>query len=93
MYHQIAAPVYHRINIAEISIQTFKNYFFSIIHECDPEYPANKWYRLIKQTLITLNMVRPSIINPKLSTYNQILGVSNFGKTPLAPPGCKIVVH
>jgi hypothetical protein len=48
---------------------------------------------LIKQTVITLNMVRPSRINPKLSAYNQLWGIFNFEKTPMAPPGCKVVVH
>ena len=38
-------------------------------------------------------MVRPSRINPKLSAYNQLWGIFNFEKTPMAPPGCKVVVH
>jgi hypothetical protein len=93
MDYQIAAPGDHRLNFAERAIQTFKNHFVSILHGCDPEFPANQWDRLIKQTVMTLNMVRPSRLNPKLSAYNQLWGVFNFEKTPLAPPGCKVVVH
>ena len=40
---------------------------------------------------MTLNMLRSSRINPKLSAYNQIWG--NFNTTPMAPPGCRVVVH
>ena len=42
---------------------------------------------------MTLNILRPSQINPKLSAYNQVWGNFDFNKTPLAPPGCKVVVH
>jgi hypothetical protein len=42
---------------------------------------------------MTLNMVRPSRLNSKLSAYNQLWGMFNFDKTPLAPPGCKVIVH
>jgi hypothetical protein len=42
---------------------------------------------------MTLNMCRPSRINPKLSAYQQVWGNFDFNKTPLAPPGCKVVVH
>ena len=59
MDYQIAAPGYHRLNFSERAIQTFKNNFVSILHGCNPEYPANQWDILIKQTLITLNMVWP----------------------------------
>jgi hypothetical protein len=38
-------------------------------------------------------MCRPSRINPKLSAYQQVWGNFDFNKTPLAPPGCKVVVH
>ena len=47
----------------------------------------------MNQTLITLNIIRPSKINPRLSAYNQLWGISNFGKTLFEPPGCKVIVH
>merc|ERR1712086_181380 len=37
--------------------------------------------------------LRPSRINPRLSAYNQVWGNFDFSRTPLAPPGCKVVVH
>ena len=93
MDFQIAAPGDHRLNFAERAIQTFKNHFVSVLHGCDPQFPANQWDRLVPQAVMTLNMVRPSRINPRLSAYNQIHGIFNYEKTPLAPPGCKVIVH
>ena len=49
MDYQIAAPGDHRLNFAERAIQTFKNHFVSVLHGCDPEFPANQWDRLINQ--------------------------------------------
>ena len=38
-------------------------------------------------------MISPSKINPRLSAYNQLWGISNFGKTLFSPPGCKVIVN
>jgi hypothetical protein len=93
MDYQIAAPGDHRLNFAERAIQTFKNHFVSVLHGCDPQFPANQWDRLLPQTVMTLNMVRPSRLNPRLSAYNQLWGPFNFERTPLAPPRCKVIIH
>ena len=91
--YQIASPGDHRLNYAERAIQTFKNHFIAVLFGCDSTFPAKQWDRLIKQAVMTLNMCRPSRINPKLSAYQQVWGNFDFNKTPLAPPGCKVVVH
>jgi hypothetical protein len=91
--YQIASPGDHRLNHAERAIQTFKNHFIVILYGTDSGFPAKQWDRLIKQAVMTLNMCRPSQINPKLSAYQQVWGNFDFNKTPLAPPGCKVVVH
>ena len=70
MGYKIAAPGDHRLNFSERANKTFKNRFVSILHGCYPWYISNHWGILIKQAVITLNMVQPSIINPKLSAYN-----------------------
>jgi hypothetical protein len=75
MNYQIAAPGDHRLNFAERAIQTFKNHLVSTLHGCNPTFPANQWDRLIPQAVITLNMVHPSRINPKLSAYTQLWDV------------------
>jgi hypothetical protein len=86
--YQIASP-----NHAERASQTFKNHFIAILHGTDSGFPAKQWDWLIKQVVMTLNMCRPSRINPKLSAYQQVWRNFDFNKTPLAPPGCKVVVH
>jgi hypothetical protein len=45
------------------------------------------------QVIMTLNMLRRSRINPKLSAYTQIFGVFDYNRTPLAPIGTRTVVH
>ena len=53
----------------------------------------SEWDRLLQQALITLNLLRSSRANPKLSAYAYLHGVFDFNKTPLAPPGTKTIVH
>ena len=93
MKYQLANSFDHRTNPAERAVQTFKKHFISILYGADPTFPANQWDRLIPQAVMTLNMLRPSRINPKISAYNQVWGNFDFSKTPLAPPGCKVIVH
>ena len=38
-------------------------------------------------------MMRASRLNPRLSAYTQLEGTFNFDATPLAPPGCKVIIH
>ena len=38
-------------------------------------------------------MLRASRLNPRLSVYTQLEGGFNFDATPLAPSGCKVIIH
>jgi hypothetical protein len=91
--YQLASPHDHRLNPAERAIQTFKNHVISILHGCDNKFPAWLWCQIIPQVVTTLNMIRRSRINPKLSAYTQIFGVFDYNRTPLAPIGTRTVVH
>ena len=42
---------------------------------------------------MTLNMLRRSRINPKLSAYTQMFGIHDYNRAPLAPLGTKSFVH
>ena len=53
----------------------------------------NLWDKLIPQTIMTLNLLRASHLNPSLSAYAQVWGTFDFNRTPLAPPGTKVMVH
>jgi hypothetical protein len=48
---------------------------------------------LIPHTVITLNLLRQSGINPKLSAHAQLNGLFDKNKTPLTPPGTKVIIH
>ena len=51
------------------------------------------WDHNIPQAALTLNIFRPSRINPRLSAEAHLNGHFNFNATPLAPPGTKILIY
>lgn len=91
--YQLVPPHLHRRNAAERAIQTFKNHFLAGLMSTNPKFPFYLWCRLLPQAVTTLNLLRQSRINPKLSAYAQLNGEFNFNATPLAPPGTKVIVH
>ena len=66
---QITPAGLHMRNTAERVIQTFKNHFIAGTCTVNPNLPLNLWDKLIPQAIITLNLLSPSRINPKLSAY------------------------
>ena len=93
MKYQIAPRGNHRTIAVKRRIQTLKNHFQSVLYGCDPTFLKNQWDRVLPVAVLTLNMLRPSCINPAKSVYNQLWGNFDFNKSPLAPPGCLIVAH
>ena len=90
---QLAPPGMHRRNAADRAISTFKYHFIARICSTDPDFPVQNWYRLVEQAEITLNLLRPSRLNPKLSAYAQLNGTFDYNRTPMSPPGTRILVH
>lgn len=90
---QLAPPHVHRRNAAERAIHTFKNHLIAGLCSTDKHFPLNLWNRLLPQAIITLNLLRKSCINPLLSTYAQVHGALDYNRTPLAPPGTKVLIH
>ena len=87
-------PLYlHRTNAAEQSIQNYKDNLISGLSSCDLNFPLYLWDRLIPHATLTLNLVRPSRLNPRLSAEAQLNGAFDFNRTPLAPPGTQVIVH
>jgi hypothetical protein len=91
--YQLAPPNIHRRNAAERAIRTFKNHFIAGLCSTDRNFPLNLWDKLIPQALITLNLLRGSRINPALSAQAQVHGAFDYNRTPLAPPGIRVLVH
>ena len=83
----------HIINTIERVISTCKNNFISGISVTDKLLPMQLWFGILDQAHITLNMIRPSRRNPKISVQEMMEGNFDFNKTPLAPPGTKFIVH
>ena len=59
----------YRANIAERAIQTFKNHFKAGVSSVHPDFPIHEWDRLLPQAFLTLNLLRASQKNSKLSPY------------------------
>jgi hypothetical protein len=91
--YQLTPAGLHCRNWAECAIQTFKNHFISGLCSTHPDFPLNLWDKFLPQATLTLNLLQPSHINPQLSAHEQIHGSFNFDKTPLAPPGIKVLTH
>ena len=79
--------------MAERAIRTFKNHFISGLCSVDKNFPLHLWCRLLDQAELTLNMLRTSRINPKLSAHEQLHGIHDSNATPPAPPGTKCIAH
>ena len=89
----LVPPYMHRINAAKNAIDSFKNHFIVGLATLNPEFPIHLWCRLLPLATITLNLLRPLRVNPKLSTEEFLNGVFDYNKTPILPPGCKMLVH
>ena len=90
---QLVPPHVHRRNAAERAISTFKDHFLSILSAVNPSFPITGWDYLVPQAELTLNLLRNSRVNPKLSAWEFLFGVFNYNATPLAPPGTKVLAH
>jgi hypothetical protein len=89
--YQLAPPHIHWRNNAERAIQTFKNHFMSGLCSVDPNFPLKLWDKILPQSTITLNRLRKSRINPRMSAYVQLNGHLDLNRTPLAPPGTRVI--
>ena len=83
----------HRVNAAERAIQKFKNHFIAGLCTVNKLFPLHLWCEILKQAELTLNILRATRINPKLSAYVMIKGTYNFNNTPMAPPGTRALVY
>ena len=51
------------------------------------------WSKLLPQTVLTLNLLRPSNVAPNVSAYAYMHGQFDFNATPLAPLGCPVQLY
>ena len=77
---QLSPPHIHRRNAVEQAIRTFKNHFVASFSTTDTNFPMSKWDQLLDQATITLNLLRQSRVNPKLSAYAYLFGNYDFNR-------------
>ena len=70
------------------------NHFCAGLTTCNPKFPLSHGMGLLlPQAEITLNLLRSSRRQHRLSAYACLNGNFDFNRTPLAPPGTRVVVH
>jgi hypothetical protein len=90
---QLVPPYRHIRNAAERAIRSFKDQLIAGLCSTDKSFPMHLWDILLPQAVITLNMLRTPRINPKLSASTHIDGQYDFNRSPMAPPGTRIIAH
>jgi hypothetical protein len=90
---QLVAPYSHRRNSAERAIRSFKDHLIAGIFSTDKSFPMHLWDIILPQAVMTLNMLRISRLNPKLSAATHIFGQHDYNRAPMAPPGTRIIAH
>jgi hypothetical protein len=92
---QLVPPDMHRHNALERAIRTgkVKAHFLSVLAGVDPSLPKLRWDLLLPQMELTLNLLRQSQYNPKISMWECLNRPFNFDATPMGPPGCCVVAH
>ena len=91
--YQLVPPNFHRRNIAERAIITFKAHFLAILAGVDPDFPKYMCDNLLTQTELTINLLRQATLNPRMSAWEYYNGPFDYSAKPLGPLGCKIMIH
>ena len=82
---QFVPPCNHMQNLAKCAIQTCKNNTIAGLSGSCPSFPMILWDAFIPQANITINLLRNSKINPKLSDYAQMCGQFDCNRSTIAP--------
>ena len=90
---QLVPPQLHRNNAAERAILTYKDNLVAGLSSCNPNSPLHIWDRLIPHAALTLNLLCPSCLNPRLSAEAQLNGAFDYNRTPLAPSSACVVAY
>jgi hypothetical protein len=93
MTHELVPPDCHQRNMAECTIQTFKNHFLSILSGVDNRFQLSLWCHLVPPAKLTVNLLWQSNVTPKVSAYAHVHGQYDYMKCPFAPLGCTVMAH
>lgn len=70
--YQLVPPHQDRGNSTEHAIIIFNNHFIAGLCSTDEQFPLQCLCRLLAQVELTINLLRPSRLNPRLFPYAQI---------------------
>ena len=91
--YQLIPPGMHRRNAAEKAIRTFKAHFLAILAGVADHFPCHLWDLLLSQAELTLNLLRQTSKNPKISAWEHFNGAFNYNAMPLGPLGISVIAH
>jgi hypothetical protein len=83
----------HWRNKVKQMICHFKNHFLSILASVDTTFPPYLWDLHSPQVELTVNLLRQATIDPKIPAWEYFNCSFDFNKTPLAPVGCRVLIH
>ena len=87
---ELAPPICHRRNLADIGIKLFKNGFLSILSGVDKSFPVYLLNKLLPEAELTLNLLRQSNATSNVSVRAHCLGDFDYSRMRLAPMRCAI---
>jgi hypothetical protein len=90
---QLVPQYNHRRNVANIAIRSLKDHLIARMSSTDKAFPMHLWDTFLPQVVITINMLRTSRINSKLSASTHIDGQYSYNRDPMAPPGIIIIAQ
>ena len=67
--------------------------FLDILTGIDPAFPKYTWDRLLPQTELMLNLLRQTMLNPRIYAWEYFNGSFDFAATPLGILGSKVVIY
>ena len=93
MTYQLVPPDDHRHNIAERSIQTWKNHFVSVLRRSASTFPLHLWFQAIPQAERQLLVLGQSNVNPNISSYSYVYDHHDYNAAPFMSIGMESLVH
>ena len=91
--YQLFLPSNHRTNNAERVLQNVKNHFIAVLCSLDKYFHLRSWDRLLQKATISINLLKQARTLPLISSYTPISGEFYFNRTPLDPPGTRVVMN
>ena len=74
----------HKVNVAEPAVKTAKYHIISHVATLDHQCPIQLWSKMLPQMQDTLNILRTSRNNNKLTAYEELNGKFNWNQNLIA---------